>query len=139
MCFVLYLCIFTISFNLFLSLDIFGDDKILGLKLNNVEVDLSTIGINLDLQCKPQTVSLNVNVGDLVTLTVYNVHSQITFDASVDINLDSYRCNLDTCSSNSSKPLSTYFDTIDENSIISSLLDNSDSNISPSFISLKIS
>ena len=110
MCFVLYLCIFTISFNLFLSLDIFGDDKILGLKLNNVEVDLSTIGINLDLQCKPQTVSLNVNVGDLVTLTVYNVHSQITFDANVDINGDSYQCNLDTCSSNSSKPLSTYFD-----------------------------
>ena len=87
------------------------DDTILAIKRNNIEVDPLSIGYNISKQTQWQTMNFpDLEVGDLVTITVFNIHSMCGIKYVAEINGVGYDCSQSRCSSNSSRSVTNYFD-----------------------------
>ena len=63
------------------------DDTILAIKRNNIEIDPVSIGYNISKHTNFQEMNFpDLEVGDLVTITVFNVHSMagILYEATIN-------------------------------------------------------
>ena len=86
------------------------DDTILAIKRNNIEIDPVSIGYNISKHTNFQEMNFpDLEVGDLVRITVFNVHSMAGILYEATINGVIYACSQSRCSSNSSKSVTTYF------------------------------
>ena len=86
------------------------DDTILAIKRNNIEIDPVSIGYNISKHTQFQEMNFpDLEVGDLVTITVFNVHSMAGILYETTIGGVNYDCSQSRCSSNSSKSVTTYF------------------------------
>lgn len=86
------------------------DDTILAIKRNNIEVDPLSIGYNISKETQWQTMDFpGLEVGDLVTITVFNIYSMCGIKYVAEIGGVSYDCTQSRCSSNSSRYVTDYF------------------------------